>query len=674
MYKDPYNQFRLFISSTFKDMDKERSYIVEWIFPRIKELCDERGVEFFPIDLRWGITEQEGKQGRIISACLEEVDNSRPYFIGLLGDRYGWQPSLSDLGESSTVLLERYPWLEKDINQELSITEIEMRYGALRQNDSNAVFYIRKEAKENIMYHTIKMIASTDYRHLHRLKLSIKNNKHVQYREFVSPEELGEMVYQDTKAVIEERFSEKLPTFQETLHGQSFKSHLTNFVNLDAYHQKIEQILNSLNDDSKFLVLRGMKGAGKSTVLCTFIEKYKEENPSNNILYYDITKAFMNPLIGWSKNGHLCENSFANETKRFFEMVDKDLSRKDVLNRMIDVLTNKNINEPDEKLNQSENLENIIALDNVEYLRYDKHKIFINELINHKFPTKTKVIVTHLDFEFNPYHTSLEDITESYISIDSLNARKIHITGMRREEIPTFVERYLKSYGKKLTHDQLMRFTKPLYAINPYYLKLALFQLVELGSFEKLDETINYLTGGDSHFDNELECWNWSVTTPITYILDNVIGRDMGNYGNLMLIMWLMFLNRYSDGFTERELIDILHLSPAHWALLRPQVMEICRHNNGHIEFSDNLFSLILGRISYENMAKVQEMVIKYLETIPRLEELETKFKQEGKTTLSAIQKSQVKQSLRKAQLLSIYKEHQKMTISKIEKDNNVNI
>ena len=82
--KNNNDQFRVFISSTFKDMDKERNYLVEWVFPRIKELCAERGVEFLPIDLRWGITEEEGKKGKIINACFEEIDNSRPFFIGLI--------------------------------------------------------------------------------------------------------------------------------------------------------------------------------------------------------------------------------------------------------------------------------------------------------------------------------------------------------------------------------------------------------------------------------------------------------------------------------------------------------------------------------------------------------------------------------------------------------------
>ncbi len=29
-------------------------------------------------------------KNKAILACLQEVDNSRPYFVGMLGERYGW--------------------------------------------------------------------------------------------------------------------------------------------------------------------------------------------------------------------------------------------------------------------------------------------------------------------------------------------------------------------------------------------------------------------------------------------------------------------------------------------------------------------------------------------------------------------------------------------------------
>ena len=80
---------RLFISSTFRDMNQERDYLNNYVFPQIKQYCEDRYIEFTPIDLRWGVTEEERRNGLVIASCMEEVDNSRPFFIGILGERYG---------------------------------------------------------------------------------------------------------------------------------------------------------------------------------------------------------------------------------------------------------------------------------------------------------------------------------------------------------------------------------------------------------------------------------------------------------------------------------------------------------------------------------------------------------------------------------------------------------
>ena len=53
-------------------------------------------VELTIIDLRWGLTDEQVQLGRAVRECLSEVETCLPYFIGLLGDRYGWVP---DAGE-----------------------------------------------------------------------------------------------------------------------------------------------------------------------------------------------------------------------------------------------------------------------------------------------------------------------------------------------------------------------------------------------------------------------------------------------------------------------------------------------------------------------------------------------------------------------------------------------
>ena len=78
---------RLFISSTFQDMKDERSYLMTQAFPILRKLASERNVTLTELDLRWGITEEESKNGRVVDICLREIENSIPFFIGIIGNR-----------------------------------------------------------------------------------------------------------------------------------------------------------------------------------------------------------------------------------------------------------------------------------------------------------------------------------------------------------------------------------------------------------------------------------------------------------------------------------------------------------------------------------------------------------------------------------------------------------
>ncbi len=83
---------RVFVSSTFRDMQLEREELVKRVFPELRHLCEARGVAWSEIDLRWGVTDEQKAEGDVLPICLAEIDRSRPYFIGLLGQRYGWVP------------------------------------------------------------------------------------------------------------------------------------------------------------------------------------------------------------------------------------------------------------------------------------------------------------------------------------------------------------------------------------------------------------------------------------------------------------------------------------------------------------------------------------------------------------------------------------------------------
>ena len=88
--------FRVFVSSTFADLEKERNALRE-VFRGLAEMCDRRGAHFLAVDLRWGVSEEAALGQQAVEICLEEIvrcqeRTPRPNFVLLLGERYGWRP------------------------------------------------------------------------------------------------------------------------------------------------------------------------------------------------------------------------------------------------------------------------------------------------------------------------------------------------------------------------------------------------------------------------------------------------------------------------------------------------------------------------------------------------------------------------------------------------------
>src|ERR671939_425863 len=93
----PWRARPLFISSTFTDMHAERDYLQQYVFPELAERLRAHRHHLEVVDLRWGVEtasqpQRRAKELLVLKVCFAEIDRSRPFLIGLLGDRYGWIP------------------------------------------------------------------------------------------------------------------------------------------------------------------------------------------------------------------------------------------------------------------------------------------------------------------------------------------------------------------------------------------------------------------------------------------------------------------------------------------------------------------------------------------------------------------------------------------------------
>jgi len=141
----PWRTFSIFISSTFADMQAERDHLKHVVFPLVEEELQKRRIKLEIVDLRWGVdttsmAQEDEREASVLKVCLDEIRRCRPFFIGLLGDRYGWVPPLERM---KTALVG-----ETHINPEKgkSVTDLEIEFGVLASQEQlvRSVFYFRE--------------------------------------------------------------------------------------------------------------------------------------------------------------------------------------------------------------------------------------------------------------------------------------------------------------------------------------------------------------------------------------------------------------------------------------------------------------------------------------------------------------------------------------------------
>ena len=128
---------RVFISSTFRDMQAERDHLVRAVFPKLRQCLERHRVYLEDIDLRWGITKEQAENAETLDLCLRTIDDCRPFFLGIIGERYG-----TVLGKVSAAILQGRG-LEAFAGA--SVTELEIVYGALIRHPlaPRAFFFLR---------------------------------------------------------------------------------------------------------------------------------------------------------------------------------------------------------------------------------------------------------------------------------------------------------------------------------------------------------------------------------------------------------------------------------------------------------------------------------------------------------------------------------------------------
>ena len=107
-------------------MHAERDHLVKVVFPALRERLEKHRVHLIDIDLRWGVTREQAENDQVLDLCLQQIDECRPFFLGILGERYGWVPT-----RYPADALKKYGWIQHHTGK--SVTELEILHGVLQK-------------------------------------------------------------------------------------------------------------------------------------------------------------------------------------------------------------------------------------------------------------------------------------------------------------------------------------------------------------------------------------------------------------------------------------------------------------------------------------------------------------------------------------------------------------
>jgi len=488
-------RIRVFISSTFRDMMRERDLLVKEVFPELRHKCAKRFVTFTEVDLRWGITEAQANEGQVLPLCLAEIERSRPYFIGLLGERYGWIPDTI-----RPEVIAREPWLREHVQGRTSVTELEILHGVLNnpKMQHHAFFYFRDPAYANDLaltdderwdavehdikadverYGPAKATRLTEERKakLAALKQRIRDSKLPLAETYADPKALAEIVRLQFDKLIDDLYPEdKTPDLlaQERMaHEAHAKNKLFACIDRPAHLAALNTFAAPAEHDGQGLVITGESGGGKTALLAAWARDWAKNYPEDFLFqhYFGATpdsaspEGFLHRLFGELRSRFGITDDIPSDPKKLRDALPVWLAQTTGKSRIVLVLD---------------------GLNQVQGSEPDRQLLFLPR----HFPPHVVALASAL-----PGPT-----------LDALRERgwaEHDLPHVSEAEVDDIVGEYLKIHARTLEPELRQQLVAAPGAKNPLFLHTVLEELRQFGSFERLPQRVRHYLEVDNPKD-----------------------------------------------------------------------------------------------------------------------------------------------------------------------------
>jgi tetratricopeptide (TPR) repeat protein len=520
----------IFISSTFRDMQGERDELVKYVFPKLTDLCSLKNIKLVELELRWGITAEESSGGKALSICLDEIDRCRPFFIGILGERYGWvQDSIP------AFIVTQYPFLSTMEGK--SISEIEITYGAFTKIDPppHAFFYFRDPSYLECLppgsiisdFQSENPLSAIKMKNL---KNKIRNSPYKIRENYQNTREFGDLVLVDLLNLINQLHPEEIELSDELIEEQQQEAYArklrASYIVQSDYWKTLGDFIES---QDSLLIISGESGAGKSTLIANWTEEYQKKNPDVTLIthYVDSTSSSTDYYGMLRRILRLINAKFDLQ----IEIPKQSGDLRNVFANALHMVSNKG------KL--------VLVIDSIDLL---SDPVASGDLawLPPTIPGNMNVILSTVPGEMVE-------------KLQSTGYKILKLRPFREDECRSLILSYLSIYSKHLSEDQIQQILKAPKIMNPLFLYSLLQELRLYGDFDTLMDWLRSL----------LE----SVTVSSLY--DKILSRYEKDYNHVRpnLVQDTFSLIRCSrKGLSESELLELLGTAspvpPDEWAHL----------------------------------------------------------------------------------------------------------
>lgn len=555
-------EIRVFISSTFRDFNEERYLLATQVFPELNEWAKERGVELVEVDLRWGVTQEEAEVGHALEICLQEIENCKPYFIGMLGDSYGTlTPPQRDILKVSPGLLSKRQWLDGRIGK-ASYTELEIQHSLELLNDQEmkgrAFFYFRDAA-----YSTFKASQGEegwiskdpqDRQRLEELKNKVRSSgHHLVEKGLDGPQAIITRIKQDLWELIDQQFpAGTKPDDIETearMHKVYGDDRRKLYLGGQSMLMKLEK---AINDNQGLILVTGESGFGKSSLVANWQELHSKTATSDMILCHHLgcgNEACEAPNVvkRFLRFAHQILNSHGTSQNEDHDGLPSDWwSLVSLVNQRLKDLSAVAI---------EGGFRFIWIIDSLDRLPEDSQ----NSLpwIPNVPPENIHIVVASLPCA--ALHVLLE---RKY--------RRIRIKELTTKEKENIIDNTLKRYSRSLAPNLKTKIIEHYLSHSPLFLRMLLDELRKAATFDGLEAELNTYLASDS----------------VPEFYEKILSRLERDFtaNDVKLFLTAMWASR--TGLSEPDLLEVTGLSPMKLFGIRLSLGESLLSSSGRMIFA----------------------------------------------------------------------------------------